>query len=272
MSLYDRLMMEQPEPGGGAGGGAGGGGGADRGRFGPPPGGALQRSDRSRQGVRNKMKGGQFVGKNKRYPGGRSWASVAGSLSQAHQRGKLTKKMSSAARKKFPWVCPSALSGCPDRRDHGAGGPAVTGRTGSSEHGAKSNWPFYHSQKDPKYDVDWTALGHEKKSAGLKRQRSHPKRMSFKKTKEYSKSQHKDLKKRLKHAETQAAELKKTAKAAKKGKSKKAMKAAAKAEKAHKKLQRAIKRYGRRKAGAERPFRTKAQAARGKGTSHQQIG
>ena len=264
MSLYDRLM-EQPEHGGGGGGA--------KGRFRPAPGGALQITDRSRQGVRNKMKGGKFVGRNKRYPVSkkRGKAAALGSLSQAMQRGAVVKKVASAVRKAFPEVCPTVLSGCPGRRNHGAGGAPVSGREGPSEHGAKSNWPFYHSRKKPKWDVDWTALGHEKKSSGLKRQRSHPKRMAFKKTKGYSKAQHHDLKKQAKAAAEKEAQLKKAAKAAKKGKAGKAAKAAAKAEKAHKKLRRALKRYERRKKGAERPYRTKAQAAHGKGTSHQTI-
>jgi len=180
MSLFDRVMREA----------------ANDGSF-KSCGGALFTTDRSRGGKRNKMSGGNFVGKNKRYPTGRCWASTAGSMSQAHQRGVLKKKTSADAPSE---VCPTAKKGCPEKRDHGEGGKTPKASPSSRDHAGTSEWPFFHSRKKPKWDADWTKLrgaGHKKGSSGVSKQKDEPKRKTFAGTKGHHKAKAKDLKKEL---------------------------------------------------------------------------
>jgi hypothetical protein len=203
MSLFDRVLLEK----------AGGG------RFSDTAGqDAFQHTDRSRAGRRNKTKGGEFVGKNKRFPvSGKSWASAAGSLRQAYARGYLTQKVAKAVAAKFN-VCPTILPGCPEKRDHGDGGPpehttsCKGGECGAKgvEHGKRWPWPFTHKPGKPKWDADWTALGHQKGSSGQKKDKG-PKRMLFKGTKGYHKYKAKTAKQALKKTLGKLAKLKKKA-------------------------------------------------------------
>jgi hypothetical protein len=248
-------------------------GGKDRGRF-KNIGGrdALIHTDRSRTGARNKLKGKNFVGRNKRYPViGDSYASAMGALSQAHQRGQLIKKVSAAVRKKFPWVCPSALSGCPDKRNHGQGGAPEKVSPQKSEHGKKQNWPFLHKKGGPRWDSSWSELGHKDKPEGVKGQKSQPKRMTFKKTKGHTRAQKKELERQVKGMITQKASEKDLKKSVKKGKAKKAAAAATAAAKAQKKIKRAVKRAKRRKKAATGLYQTKKQAAKGKGKKAKKV-
>ena len=176
MSLFDRVFGEE----------------ANKGSF-KSCGGSLFTTDRSRKGKRNSMPGGAFVGKNKRYPTDRCWASTAGSMSQAHQRGVLKKKTAAGAPDE---VCPTAKKGCPPKRNHGEGGKTPKSSPPSRDHGGTSEWPFKHSG-GPKWDKDWSKIGHEKGSSGLPSQKGEPKRKTFKGTKGHQKAQKKDLKKEL---------------------------------------------------------------------------
>jgi hypothetical protein len=138
---------------------------------------ARQHSDRSKKGKRNSGGGGAYVGKNRRYPID-DRATAAGSLRQAYDRDpSVGKKLAKAIKaKKSLRMCPTILPECPDKRDHGKGGPPEhkTACKGSkcdlpSDHGKKYPWPFTHKPAKPAWDKKWSQLSQEDPSLGFQR-------------------------------------------------------------------------------------------------------
>lgn len=151
---------------------------------------AFLHTDRWRGGRRNQSPATWFRGKNKRFPVWQQRASAAGTLRAAerfHGKGFARKIATIIKGMKSLKMCPSVLPGCPPRRNHGAGGPDeyktkcqgnacnVTKKPADAH--TKYPWPFGHAS-GPKWDKDWTALGHEKGSHKMQKQSHQNKRKS----------------------------------------------------------------------------------------------
>lgn len=270
MSLFDRLMTEARK-----------GQQSRAGRFQNTPGDAYQHTDWRMKGARNKAGGGDFAGKNKRYPNPsaaspKNWARAAGALRALDMHNPPDKaKIAAKIKKRFGLKCVKAAgdTGC-HKGDPGGGpegGKKYQGGTGSkkqdkklkkvakgkkADHGQGYPWPFYHTGEKT-YDPGWTQLSKAHAKRGEKRAEKGAAKTAKGATAKAAKKPKKGQKK-LKKAEKKAAAAAHEVSKAKHKLSKRATQfarpgktAAAKAKvaKAQAGLQKAIKKGKAKKAG-----------------------
>jgi len=182
MSLFERLTMTEAK-----------GQQSRAGRFQNTPGDAYQHTDWRMKGARNKAGGGDFAGKNKRYPNPgaaspKNWARAAGALRALDMHNPPDKvAIAKKIKKRFGLKCVKAAgdAGCHPGDPGGGpeGGKKYQGSTGSkkqdkklkktskskkADHGQGYPWPFYHTG-EKSYDPGWTQLSKGHKKRGEKR-------------------------------------------------------------------------------------------------------